>query len=74
VTVAAAGAAAIALALTTSAQAKSLDAGSMCFVDLIVPPVDAARDVCENVTGALPLDRAGRSLRCSDSGPSAGSI
>jgi hypothetical protein len=46
----------------------------MCFVDLIVPPVDAARDVYENVTGALPLDGAGRSLRCSDSGPSAGSI
>jgi hypothetical protein len=32
----------------------------MCFVELIVPPVDAARDVRWNITGALPAFIVGK--------------
>jgi hypothetical protein len=43
VTIAAAGVAATTLA--TSVETRSFVVPYMCFVDLIVPPVDAARDV-----------------------------
>src|SRR3569623_37135 len=57
VTIAAAGAAVEMLAMTTSAQTSSRGVPYICFVELIVPPVDAARDVRWNITGALPAFR-----------------
>jgi hypothetical protein len=52
VTIAAAGAAIETLARATSAQTRSRGVSDVCFVELIVPPVDAARDVRWNITGA----------------------
>jgi hypothetical protein len=61
VTIAAAGAAVETLARETSAQTRSRGVPYVCFVELIVPPVDAARDVRRNITGALPASGAGKS-------------
>jgi membrane-associated phospholipid phosphatase len=60
VTIAAAGVAAATLAMATSAQIKSRGVPYVCFVELIVPPVDAAHDVRRNITGALPAWVAGK--------------
>jgi hypothetical protein len=60
VTIAAAGEAVERLATPTSAQTRSRGVPYMCFVELIVPPVDAARDVRWNITGALPARAAGK--------------
>jgi hypothetical protein len=60
VTMAAAGMAVETLAMPTSAQTKSRGVPYMCFVELIVPPGDAARDVRGNITGVLPAHIVGK--------------